>query len=233
MKVKHLLNGIQEVLKNHPEIAEWEVYNTEEHSRSVDFGFIPENYHTSSGPGKIPDFARVDLWYYQKWYYDVNKLEPEDYIKEKWRIEEAHERVLKWLKGIYQFHEYSVDDVVPGSHLLYCDEVFCGANLPNVALNITYMTEEAVKHKEFFAEGCGLNWVYGDAAKNVMGCQQTGSIKSILEAGIIERLSTIESAKYAESILHKPLQECFHGCSFENVPFDLGGGTIIVCSFEF
>ena len=118
MKVKHLLNGIQEVLKNHPEVAEWEVYNTFEHCKSIDFGFIPESYNTSSGPGKIPDFARVDLWYGQKWYYDVNKLEPEDYIKEQWRIEEAHEKVLKWLKGIYQFHEYSVDDVVPGSHLL-------------------------------------------------------------------------------------------------------------------
>ena len=95
------------------------------------------------------------------------------------------------------------------------------------------MTEEAVKHKEFFAESCGLHWVCGDAAKSVMGYQQTGSIKQILEAGIVERLSDIESAKFAESILHKRLQECFHGCSFENVPVDLGGGTIIVCSFEF
>lgn len=232
MKVKELLNGIQEILKKHPEWENYDLYNLDEQSYNFSLGFISPN-----SKSRFPEVAEGDVsnWEQQQWFYDANNMDPPDDVKNQWAIEKLEKDTINYLIKDRQNEisftkmlepptpdrEIKCGDVVSHYEYLYYGKT-------NVVVQMQFLKNTAIEYQDDVWPT--LFNISQNAINPFVNCQWTEETNDAIECKIRDELLEWDGNKYnihfdVTLAKNRPVE-------VEILPPELGGTPVFFVLFK-
>ncbi len=196
MTAQELLKGLEEMLKRHPECADWSIFNTDELCVGEDFCFVPPDHpHMDFSP----EYARVDHWLEQEWVYEaIGKEIPSDVrdlAKRAARVEATKDALRKRYpddvitdrrNGVVALTEHcKVGDIYTNYDLF---NGVWGEKSVKTLIRLNMTTEKAFSYKDHLS--LLLDWYVSEIADKYANRPADEWVKEQLEADVLKRIES-------------------------------------------